>query len=147
MDALLTAIVVWLSANFSIPANFNLPHIEYASQSKMLEMRFHREHSAAQSAGLTGKLPDVVAIYDDSRHTIVLPEGWTGTTPADLSLLVHEMVHHLQNVNGQKFECPAAREKPAYLAQDQWLKQFGHTLENDFNVDMFTIVAKSACLF
>jgi hypothetical protein len=61
--------------------------------------------------------------------------------------LVHEMVHHLQNVNGQKFECPAAREKPAYLAQDQWLKQFGHTLENDFNVDMFTVVVKSACIF
>jgi len=147
MDALLTAIVVWLSANFSIPENFNLPHVEYASQSKMLEMRFRQEHSAAQSAGLVGQLPDVVAIYDDSRHTIVLPEGWTGTTPANLSLLVHEMVHHLQNVNGQKFECPAAREKPAYLAQDQWLKQFGHTLENDFNVDMFTIVVKSACVF
>ena len=146
MDALLTAIVVWLSANFSISANFDLPHIEYASQTKMLEMRFHEAHSAAQSVNVIGRLPDVVAIYDDQRQTIVLPEGWTGTTPAELSVLVHEMVHHLQNVNGQKFECPAAREKPAYLAQDQWLKQFGHTLENDFNVDMFTIVVKSACM-
>jgi hypothetical protein len=75
-----------------------------------------------------------------------LPEGWTGKTPAELSVLVHEMVHHLQNVSGQKFECPAAREKPAYLAQDKWLKQFDQTLEQDFEVDLFTIVVKSACI-
>jgi len=147
MDALLTAIVVWLSANLSIPANFDLPHVAFAPQSKMVEMRFRETHSAAQSANVPGQLPDVVAIYDADKKTIVLPEGWTGTTAAELSLLVHEMVHHLQNVNGQKFECPAAREKPAYLAQDQWLRQFGHTLENDFNVDMFTVVVKSACGF
>jgi hypothetical protein len=147
MEALLTAIVVWLAANLSVQANFELPHIEYASQARMIEMRFHVTHSAAQSANAVGQFPDVVAIYDDNRRTIVLPEGWTGTTPAELSILVHEMVHHLQNVNGQKFECTAAREKPAYLAQDKWLKEFGHTLENDFNVDMFTIVIKSACVF
>lgn len=147
MDFLLTAIVVWLSANSSIPANFNHPHIEYASPAHMIDMRLHGTHSAAQSTNVVGQIPDVVAVYDDERHTIFLPEGWTGTTPAELSVLVHEMVHHLQNVNGQKFECPAAREKPAYLAQDQWLKQFGHNLENDFSVDMFTIVVKSACMF
>lgn len=147
MDALLTAIVVWLSANLAIPANFNHPHIEYASPSKMIEIGVHDKFSAAQSINVIGQLPDFVAIYDDQTHTIVLPEGWTGTTPEELSVLVHEMVHHLQNVNDQKFECPAAREKPAYLAQDRWLKQFGHTLENDFNIDMFTIVTKSACMF
>ena len=147
MDALLTAIVVWLSTNLSIPANFNHPHVEYASPGRMIEMRLYGAHSAAQSATVVGQIPDVVAVYDDKRQTIYLPEGWTGTTPAELSVLVHEMVHHLQNVNGQKFECPAAREKPAYLAQDQWLKQFGHNLEDDFSVDMFTIVIKSACVF
>jgi len=147
MDALLTAIVVWLSANVPTSANFNHPHIEFASQARMIEMRLHGTHSAAQSTVEVGQAPDVVAVYDDERHTIFLPEGWTGTTAAELSVLVHEMVHHLQNVNGQKFECPAAREKPAYLAQDQWLKQFGHNLEDDFSVDMFTIVIKSACVF
>jgi uncharacterized protein DUF6647 len=147
MDVLMTAIVVWLSANSFISANFNHPHIEYASQARMIEMRLHGTHSAAQSTNVAGQIPDVVAVYDDDAHTIYLPNGWTGTTPAELSVLVHEMVHHLQNVNGQKFECPAAREKPAYLAQDQWLKQFGHNLENDFSVDMFTVVVKSACMF
>ena len=144
MEALLTAIVVWLSANFSIPTDFNHPRIEYAPQAKMVEMRVHAMHSATKSAG---QIPDVVAIYDDERRTIFLPEGWSATTPAQLSLLVHEMVHHLQNLSGEKFECPAAREKLAYLAQDLWLKQFGRSLESDFEVDKLTIVIKSACAF
>jgi hypothetical protein len=59
---------------------------------------------------------------------------------------VHEMVHHLQNVGQLKYDCPAAREKPAYLAQNRWLRQFGLDLENEFQIDMFTIVAMSACM-
>ena len=37
--------------------------------------------------------PAVHAIYDDGSRTIYLPEDWTGATPAEVSLLVHEMVH------------------------------------------------------
>ena len=143
MDALLTAIVVWLSANFSIPPNFELPHIEYAPSAKMADIRSSHTHSAIELAQNTS---DVVALYDDKRRTIILPEGWSGTTPAELSVLVHEMVHHLPNVSGDEFECVGAREKPAYLAQDKWLKQFGRRLESEFRVDRFTIVARSACM-
>jgi hypothetical protein len=143
LDALLTAIVVWLSANFSIPPNFELPHIEYAPSAKMADIRSNHTHSAVQ---LTQDTSDVVALYDDKRRTIILPEGWSGTTPAELSVLVHEMVHHLQNVNGEDFECVGAREKPAYLAQGKWLKQFGRSLESEFQIDMFTIVARSVCM-
>jgi len=143
LDALLTAIVVWLSANFYIPPNFELPHIEYAPAAKMADIRSSHTHSAVELAQNTS---DVVALYDDKRRTIILPEGWSGTTPAELSVLVHEMVHHLQNVSGHEFECVGAREKPAYLAQDKWLKQFGRRLESEFQVDRFTIVARSACM-
>jgi len=31
MEALLTAIVVWLSANYNLPASFEHPRIEFAS--------------------------------------------------------------------------------------------------------------------
>jgi hypothetical protein len=56
------------------------------------------------------------------------------------------MVHHIQNVNGQKFECPAAREKAAYLAQDLWLKQFDRSLENDFQIDKLTLLVQTTCM-
>jgi len=146
MTELLNAIVLWISINLAVPAVYDHPRIEYVPPAKMIAMRLRGMPTAAQAALLPSQIPDVVAIYDDEKRTIFLPEGWTGKTPAELSVLVHEMVHHLQNVSGQKFECPAAREKPAYLAQDKWLKQFDQTLEQDFEIDLFTIVVKSACI-
>ena len=85
-------------------------------------------------------------MYDDSSRTIYLPQRWTGATVAEQSVVVHEMVHHLQNVAGLKYECGGAREKLAYLAQAEWLKRHGLDLEKEFEVDMFTVVAMSGCM-
>jgi hypothetical protein len=89
---------------------------------------------------------EVVAVYEDATRTIYLPESWTGETIAEQSVLVHEMVHHLQNVAGLKFACSGEREKPAYLAQDRWLRLHGLELEKEFDVDMFTVITLSACM-
>jgi hypothetical protein len=40
-----------------------------------------------------------------------------------------------------------AREKLAYIAQNRWLEQFGKDLETEFQVDMFTILISSACMY
>jgi len=57
------------------------------------------------------------------------------------------MVHHLQNVGQLKFECPQAREEIAYKAQNQWLGLFGHDLEQDFQLDGFSILVKTKCFY
>ncbi|HUG61279.1 MAG TPA: DUF6647 family protein, partial [Methylomirabilota bacterium] len=75
------------------------------------------------------------------------PEGWTGTSPAEVSVLVHELVHHLQNVGGVAYDCPEAREKPAYQAQARWLELFGGSLEEAFQVDPMTILVRTNCMF
>ena len=82
---------------------------------------------------------DTIAIYYDATRTIYLPEGWTGGTLAELSVLVHEVVHHFQNVLRLKYECPQEREKLAYIAQDRWLGLFGHSLSDDFALDPFSL--------
>jgi hypothetical protein len=89
---------------------------------------------------------NTVALYNDDTKTIYLPDGWAGRTPAELSILVHEMVHHLQNIAKLTHECPQAREKLAYEAQDKWLALFGTSLEREFGVDGFTLFAKTGCL-
>jgi hypothetical protein len=108
--------------------------------------RRHAESTELDPSTTLNLARDLVAVYHDARRTIFLPEGWTGESPAELSVLVHEMVHHLQNVGAVKYECAAAREKPAYLAQNRWLQQFGQNLETTFEVDLFTVVVKSTCM-
>ena len=151
--ALLTEIETWLSTNFDLPAAHDHPRVELAPPMKIAAMRYKgvlsdrwREDSIYDPAVQAAHQRDVVAIYNDTTKTIVLPESWTGATPAELSILVHEMVHHLQNLAKLKYECPAAREKLAYQAQDQWLKQFGQDLEKEFEIDMLTLLVTSACM-
>jgi len=152
-QALLSEIVTWLSTNDDLPAIHDHPRIEFASQRKLAAMRYKNmlpeqwhEDSERDPAMQAVPAHNVVAIYNDRVRTIFLPDAWTGATPAELSVLVHEMVHHLQNLAGLTYECPAAREKPAYLAQDQWLKLHGLDLETEFEIDRFTLMVSSACL-
>ncbi|MBR0830718.1 hypothetical protein JQ596_34945 [Bradyrhizobium manausense] len=148
---LLDEIVAWLSQNFDLPAIKEHPAIELASNMRLAMMRATDGVPSQNPAGnnlLNGlSQRQVVALYDNKSKTILLSEDWTGTSPADQSVLVHEMVHHLQNVAGLKFECPRAREKMAYLAQAKWLERFDLSLEHEFDVDMFTVVISSACIY
>jgi uncharacterized protein DUF6647 len=137
MEALLTAIVLWLSINFPLPANLNHPGIKFVSAAEMIAVRTDVSASEISS--------DIVALYSNESKTIYLMDGWTGKTPAELSILVHEVVHHLQNVGQLKFACPEEREELAYKAQDSWLHLFGRDLERDFQMDPFSILVKSKC--
>ncbi|MCK1275139.1 hypothetical protein IVB46_07820 [Bradyrhizobium sp. 61] len=148
-EALLDDIVTWLSSNFGLPAIKQRPVVEFASKMELARLRARDRNSSQGFMESDGQLPqrEVVALYDNETRTILLPDDWGGTSPTDQSVLVHEMVHHLQNVGRLKFDCPQAREKLAYLAQDKWLERFGLSLENEFDVDMFTVLVSSACMY
>jgi hypothetical protein len=153
MQALLAAIVTWLSVNFSLPANYDLPAIEFATPMEIAKLRYGAFDSGRQGTVLTSPRSEpaasassVVSVYKDKDRVIVLPVGWQGITPAELSILVHEMVHHLQNVGKLTFACPQEREALAYKAQDQWLQLFGKDLAGEFELDGFTILVKSRCI-
>lgn len=145
MEALLTAIALWLSINFPLPANLNHPGIKFVSEAEMIAP-LNKNQLRRSDVSASEISSDIVSLYSNESKTIFLLDGWTGKTPAELSILVHEMVHHLQNVGQLKFACPEEREELAYKAQESWLHLFGHDLEHDFQMDPFTILVKSKCL-
>jgi hypothetical protein len=136
---LLTAIEAWLAFQFDLPGVERHPRIELADPARMAALR-----GGGLEASSHG---DVVAVYSDATQTIYLPEGWTGTSPAELSILVHELVHHVQNVAGLKYACAQEREKLAYEAQERWLGLFGRSLERDFELDGFSLLVKTRCFY
>lgn len=154
MEALLTVITMWLSLNFGLPHTLEHPRVELASTVKMAEVRRSRLASARASnvamqpeyvaPEASGR--DVHAIYDDGSRTVYLPEGWSATSPAEVSVLVHELVHHLQNVGGLKYICSGEREKPAYQAQARWLELFDKNLSDEFGLDPMTLLVRTNCL-
>jgi Domain of unknown function (DUF6647) len=96
-EVLLSAIERWLSIQFDLPAIREHPRMPAA---KIAALRFKgllpnpgteitaNDHTPGRAQNET------VAVYYDPTQTIYLPEGWTGMTPGELSVLVHEMVHH-----------------------------------------------------
>jgi hypothetical protein len=153
-SALLTGIVLWISGGFGIPANYEHPKIKLVPAQEITFRRYQAFTAAQQRDGLRqqGSLAaadrrEAVAIYDDKSDTIYLSNTWKGDTAADLSVLVHEMVHHLQNKNQIKYECAGAREQLAYAAQDKWLNLFGRSLKSEFQIDAFTLKVTTTCGF
>ena len=145
MDALLTTIVLWLSINFALPANFDHPKIDFLNDGQMNELRYGPLLRTKPVDRTDSARRGVVALYHQASRTIYLPVGWKGNTPAELSVLVHELVHHLQSTNGARFECPQEREQIAYQAQDRWLRLFDSDLAREFEIDPFTLKILTAC--
>ena len=143
MQALLAVIVTWLSVNFGLSAVDEHPRVVFVAAAQMAEAR----HSRLDSDGAGAEFGHGVhAFYDDRSRTIYLREEWAGTTPADVSLLVHELTHHVQNVAGLTYDCPEAREAPAYRAQARWLELFGKNLADEFGLDAMTILLRTSCM-
>jgi len=150
---LLTAIGTWLATQFDLPAVQSHPRIELVPSEKIAALSYRGllpnggMEEALSNRSATSSESDTVAVYADSAQTIYLPQGWTGSTVAELSILVHEMVHHIQHLAGLKYECPQAREKLAYMAQDRWLNLFGGSLAQDFDLDGLSQLVKTKCFF
>jgi hypothetical protein len=153
-EDLLSAMVTWLATNFGLSAIHERPRVEFVEPSKMAALLRRDQHSDPYAQTLLDgedAMPpnggrSIVALYDDGNKIIYLPKGWTGKTPVELSVLAHEMVHHLQNLAGLKYGCPEEREKLAYAAQTRWLGLFGRTLATEFQMDPFTVFVRSNCL-
>jgi hypothetical protein len=151
-QALLPAIEAWLSTEFDLPTIREYPVLRFVPAGQMATLRFRALLSPpgtgfAANDQIASAQGDTLALYDDATRTIYLPEGWKGKAPVELSLLVHEMVHHFQNVLGLKHECPQQREKLAYIAQDRWLGLFGRSLADEFRLDPFSLLVKTTCFY
>jgi hypothetical protein len=153
--AMLAEIADWLSQNFDLPTSATMPHVEIASPDRFATVRYRRLVEGQNSAAVAGlgnqppadQFAEVVAFYENASQTIFLRQGWTGETPQEVSVLVHEMVHHLQNMAGTTYGCPAAREKLAYAAQQKWLAQAGQDFFEAFETDPMTLLVRTSCGF
>src|SRR5262245_31978636 len=100
-EAFVQEVLAWLSGNFDLPSIKAAPAIAFASKERLSAMRKDGGLASADvrnGPALSSEAADdrVVALYDRSSETILLPLGWTGATLAEQSVLVHELVHHLQ---------------------------------------------------
>lgn len=78
-------------------------------------------------------------LYDSETETIYLTRPWSPSNQRDISVLLHEMVHHRQS--GRHWYCPQAQEWRAYQIQAQWLQE--QNIDSGFYWP--AILLKSSC--
>lgn len=79
------------------------------------------EHSHEPHAGRpqSGYVPGTV-ILDNTQ--------WDPEDPTQMSLLVHELVHHAQLfMKNKRWACANEKETQAYTLQNKWLEEHGHS--------------------
>jgi hypothetical protein len=135
-EAVMTSIVTWLSNALDLPAIYDHPRVERAPRIRLAAVLHNGEFVSQES---------ILSNYDAAKGTIYLRDDWTGNTPEGTSILVHEMVHHLQHVAGAQYDCSQWREKLAYVAQERWLISYGRSLEKDFGIDPLTYLLTTEC--
>jgi hypothetical protein len=136
MDTLIASLITWIVAHSSLsPAP--APHIQFVAKQEM-----NRLYRGAGNRNFF----QVEAFYLPLTATIYLPEGWRANDLRDESVLVHELVHHLQAASRIRMSCPAAFERQAYHLQTEWLSEQGIAHPYDFaRLDILTVIIAGSC--
>lgn len=106
---LLDELNAWLDAETEFGRRDSPPRIKLVGLERAEDLRGAAERSGGRTRGL----------YDEETGTIYLTEPWSAGNRRDISVLLHEMVHHRQA--GQHWYCQQAQEWRAYQIQAQWL--------------------------
>ena len=134
MKEILTALMIWLGANTTLDTNHDIPKVVFLPQEKMEQMYYVDEPE---------KLPNELhGIYDTDSDTIILRDTWDRRKPWDMGVLVHEMVHYLQDMNSMDFQCTAQMEKDAWPIQQKYLKD---QHDYDWEYDSLWYMVISTC--
>lgn len=110
--ALVGKLLAWVERETGYDAP-NQPAVVASQEKFNLVMKMKGVHYADARALY---IPGMV-ILDNNR--------WDEESPQQISLLVHELVHHAQLFSKRKYPCADAKEYEAYTIQNKWLEAQG----------------------
>lgn len=113
-----------------------LPRKPASAQIRWIDARAPAAVLRARPAVSLGKSR---GFYDPDNRTIWLVRPWSRGNPRDVSVLLHELMHHRQH--GAHWYCPGAQEHSAYRLQEAWLAERGLKLR----VNWIAVVLESGC--
>jgi hypothetical protein len=116
------ALLVWIGQNSSFeipnPAEYPLPVITFISQEAIHFMVTKKELEE-------DTVFSVRAVYISEKNAIYFSNNIELNTLSFEALFIHELVHHIQNVNDVSYPCRGYLEKAAYNLEIEYLTQNG----------------------
>lgn len=149
MEALITNLMLYIAlvsgsfsqelgydASMEIP-NFH-PRVSFVSANQLSLMKYNRHLDEGHPLKVRA-----LYLYGGS---IFLEENWDINSVADQSILLHELVHYMQDMNFLEYECDGDKERLAYYIQERWLlEEHGLIIYDAINLSPLAMVAAMMC--
>lgn len=118
MTELMLGLLLWIGANTDYTVTTALPNIVMTEKYNMCAAYGIGEKGRCDAARLHG--------FYDKNMTIYLRNGFDVANADDVSMLLHELVHYVQWLNGaNRTTCLGMLEVEAYELQDAWRAKAG----------------------
>lgn len=125
LEAVIASFMIWISAHtgFIVP---DPPKFSMKTERQIWD-KVYACDKRPESNPCKEPRPDsgIVAIYNNKLKEIMVPKWFDIDRISHRSILLHELVHHVQYENeyNEEVQCKAELEKQAYDLQDKWLKE------------------------
>ena len=123
MKELLIALMLWIGANTNYNVNVPLPEIIRMYKAP-LEYQYFQGDIPRDS--------DIHGFYNLKDKKIYIRGEYPLEHPWSQGLILHEVIHYLQDMNNIKFECVAEMEKEVWPLQKKYLKEV-HNFDWDYD--------------
>ena len=133
MKELLVSLMLWIGANTSYSVDLSLPEVIRMDRAP-LEYQYFQ-----------GKVPkdsDIHGFYNLKDKKIYIRGEYPLGHPWAQGLLLHELLHYVQDMNREVFLCIAEMEKDVWPLQQKYLKEVHNY---DWEYDALWYIVISTC--
>ena len=135
MKEIITALMLWISTQtgWPIPDHPNITYIQNGKEFFLLSHDCDKKPDQKICLDYDGDESNILALYNHLTKTIYLNKDFWIASVKVQSILLHELVHHMQyyrDYKGYSMMCKGLIEKEAYDLQEEWLEKRGLTLED-----------------
>ena len=140
MVELVMSLMLWISTatGWAIPEPPNITYIEDGRKLFLMSYGCDTEPNQDICKAYTGENgATILALYNNETKTVFLNKDFWPTSTKDQSILLHELVHHMQysrDYNLYRRKCQGEIEKEAYDLQEKWLANYGWTLQKTIDL-------------
>ncbi len=145
LENLMLALMIWIGPQTGLPVPSEVPIMAFVTKERLCELAFLSSKGDALAQCISGENQVVAGAYDFRGNTLYLPKTWSASRPKDVSVLLHELVHFMQDQAEKVYACRGGLERVAYDAQIEYLREGSLDFFKLFEVDQLFFRVTMTC--